>query len=260
MRYQQAELIKEVAVLVGDYNTVDDPGAQKTLAKIKQMEPDSLREGAQKGDKSPTALQQLEQPFLPADSEKRIKGPMGHAFIATNPLLPPEFFATKGVDKLVLDMNKDVPYSLLDCKGQYTVRVATFTGAVLLDQKKIDEVEHGKRMESRLAEAAEKAHKLTTALRQKGYEAYEFHDRESSIVCVGSFESVGTQGIDGKFNIHPTIQKIMKTFGPDTTGVAAGEMKPKSIEGIPFDPQPSPIEVPRRSISADYQRSMLSDR
>ncbi len=82
-------------------------------------------------------------------------------------------------------MNKDVPNSLLDCKGQYTVKVATFTGAVLLDQKKIEEVEHGKRMASRLAEAAEKAHKLTTALREKGYDAYEFHDRESSIVVRG---------------------------------------------------------------------------
>ncbi len=260
MRYQQAEMLKEVAVLVGDYNTVDDPGAQKTLAKLKQMQPEALKDLDKDANQPLSAFRQLQQPFLSADSDKKIKGPMAHAFIATNPLLPPEFFATKGVDKLVLEMNKDVPNSLLDCKGQYTVKVATFTGAVLLDQRKIEEVEHGKRMASRLAEAAEKAHKLTAALREKGYEAYEFHDRESSIVCVGSFESVGSQNIDGKFNIHPTVQKIMKTFGADPAGLTGGAPKPKSVDGVPLDIQPTPIEVPRRSIGTDYQRSMLSDR
>ncbi len=259
MRYQQAEMLKEVAVLVGDYNTVDDPAAQKTLVKIKQMQPDALRDAGSEANQPISAFRQLQQPFLPADSSKKIKGPMAHAFIATNPLLPPEFFASKGVDKLVLDMNKEVPNSLLDCKGQYTVKVATFTGAVILDQKKIEEVEHGKHMASRLAEAAEKAHKLTTALREKGYDAYEFHDRESSIVCVGSFDSVGAQNIDGKLNINPTIQKIMKTFGAEPASLTGGAVKPKSVDGIPLDIQPTPIEVPRRSISTDYQRSMLSD-
>ena len=36
MRYQQATVIKEVAVLVGDYQTVDDDAAQKVLATLKK--------------------------------------------------------------------------------------------------------------------------------------------------------------------------------------------------------------------------------
>jgi len=47
-------------------------------------------------------------------------------------------------------------------------------------------------MKSELEAAAEKAHRLAKALRMKGYDAYEFHDRYASIVTVGSFNSAGT--------------------------------------------------------------------
>ena len=42
MRYQQGGVIKEVAVLVGDYDTVDDGGAQTVLKKIKKLQPTSI--------------------------------------------------------------------------------------------------------------------------------------------------------------------------------------------------------------------------
>ena len=54
---------------------------------------------------------------------------MGHAFITTNPLLPADYYAPrKGIDELVLRMNKGVTHSLLDCPGKYTVQVAHFMG------------------------------------------------------------------------------------------------------------------------------------
>ena len=80
---------------------------------------------------------------------------MGSAFVVTNPLLPPEFFNSSGLDKLVLDMNKDVPHSLLQCPGAYTLKVATFTGTSIINQRKIRDVSHGKKMEFTLEEAAE---------------------------------------------------------------------------------------------------------
>ena len=41
MRYQHDDPVVEIAVLVGDYEKVDDAGtAQKTLKKIKYMKPD----------------------------------------------------------------------------------------------------------------------------------------------------------------------------------------------------------------------------
>jgi hypothetical protein len=166
-------------------------------------------------------------------------------------LLPTEYFVPKGIDKLVLEMNKGVKYGLLECKKRYTVKVATFTGHVVLDQKKIEEIERGRPVKSRLADAAEKAHQMTVALREKGFEAYEFHDRYSSMVTVGSFDSVGTPRSDGKIEINPQVHTIMTHFGPDTKKDPA---KPtaQSLIGIPFDLQPMPVEVPQRSISSDY--------
>ena len=42
-------------------------------------------------------------------------GPLAHAFITRNPLLPEDYFTPKnGVDELVLKINKNVPHSLLD--------------------------------------------------------------------------------------------------------------------------------------------------
>ena len=139
---------------------------------------------------------------------------MGHAFITTNPMLPPDYYAPKnGIDELVLRMNKDVTHSLLDCPGKYTVQVAHFMGKVTIDQREIQRIERGEEMEgSSLAKAAEKAHELTEALRDKGYEAYEFHDRYASIVTVGSFDSVGTPRVDGKIEINPQVHQIIEFF------------------------------------------------
>jgi hypothetical protein len=248
MRYQQGGVIKEVAVLVGDYDTVDDPAAQTILKKIKKLQPTSIPPD--------TTI-----PVSDGDKKQPV-APMRLAMVVTNPLLPHEYFAGKGVDKLVLEMNKDVQNSLLDCPGKFSIQVASFSGTVLIDQKKVAEVEQGKPMKSQLVEAAEKAHKVTLELRRKGYDAYEFHDRDKSIVCVGSFESVGALRPDGTFVIDPIVQKIIDTFGDEQALQSRSGVKAKSIaiEGfpvrIPFDVTPKPVEVPRRSISADYQRSM----
>ncbi len=258
--YRESE-IKEYAVLVGDYETIDDPTAQKVLKQLKTMQPDCLKSEQAKETQS---LGSFWQTFKAASANKD-KGPMAHAMVVTNPLLPKEYFAAKGVDKFVLDMNKGVSHSLLDCKGRYSVKVATFTGAVLIDQSKIREVEKGdKTLESRLADAADKAHTLTEALRKKGYDAYEFHDRQSSIVCVGSFDAVGTPRDDGKIEIDPKIKAIIDNFGPTPSvkaeALAAGQaLKPRHLAGIPLDIQPIPVEIPKRSISADYQRSMRAE-
>ena len=112
-------------------------------------------------------------------------------------------------------------------------------------------------MKSELGQAAEKADKLTTALRLKGYEAYQFHDHQASIVTVGSFDSVGTPRADGRIEINPEIHKIMKTFGAESTTLP-GQTIPvtplKTLIGIPFDIQPTPVQVPKRSISMALRR------
>jgi hypothetical protein len=129
----------------------------------------------------------------------------------------------------------------------------------VIDQRIIEEIEQGKKFQSRLAEAADKAHKLTEALRAKGVQAYEFHDRFQSIVTVGSFDSVGARKPDGKIDLQPALYAIMEKYGAEkkvVPGQAAPQVgQPKSEAKIPFDVQPMPVEVPRRSISADYARA-----
>ncbi|HTU23801.1 MAG TPA: hypothetical protein VMF30_00300 [Pirellulales bacterium] len=262
MRYERSETVTEIAVLVGDYDKVGESGddlAQRTLKKIKYMQPDALTKVA-KTSQTLAAIHAIQRAALPKDDKQPEKGPMGGAFLTKNPLLPREFFVPKGLDKFVVDMNKNVKHSLLDCKGQYTVKVATFIGRnVLLTRQVVDQMEKGKKLQlkSKLVDAAEKAHKLTEALRAKGVEAYEFHDRSSSIVTIGSFDSVGTPQPNGQIELNPQIYAIMKKYGAERS-VSAGSPqvgKPKTEDGVPFDVQPLPVEVPRRSIAADYARS-----
>ena len=63
-----------------------------------------------------------------------------------------------------------------------------------------------------MAIAAQKANDLTIFLRAKGYEVYQFHDRYSSIVTIGSFKSPGRALPNGQLELDPEIQKIIDTF------------------------------------------------
>jgi hypothetical protein len=184
---------------------------------------------------------------------------MGFAMVTTNPLLPKEFFVTKGVDELVLKSNEGVENCLLDCPGRLTVQVATFTGRVIIDQKEISLAMKGKDKdaESQLGLAALKAHKVTEALRIKGYEAYEFHDRYASIVTVGSFQSEGSMGPDGRVQLAPEIQAVIDQFKAERKATAqypTGVPIPQKIIDITLDPQPHLVNVPKRPTSSLLRR------
>lgn len=256
MKYQRSGEFRQIAVMVGDYPSVDDPVAEKTLRMLKYAQIDALAKRDVDEIQSRLAgFRAMQQYVLSSDNPKKQKGPLGRAFIVPNPLLPREYFVPKGPDKLVLEMNKGVQYSLLNCPGKYTVKVATFTGAVLVDQKKIKDAEQGKPVDSRLAEAADRAHRLTMALRKQGVEAYEFHDRYSSLVTVGSFDNVGTPRGDGKIEMNPAVHKIIETYAAPRNGVAGkpGVVQARTLEGIPFDTQPMLVETPQRTLSGDYE-------
>lgn len=265
MRYANAEQVVEVAVLVGDFASCEDPRAQKTLQKVKALQPESLSGG---GGKS-RAFSDFR---AMAGATQSAKGPLHLAFMIPNPLLPEDFFARQEVDKFVLDMNADVPHSLLDCPARYSVRVATFTGAGTFDQNAIASGEpttsaglvdvkrftdamrsvgwqnpllRGVPLESRLVEAADRAHRLTEALRRQGWQAWEFHDRDSSIVCVGSIDQLAVPHANGKPMVNPEITRIVTALGPDPVKLAQGVVEPRAFDGIMLDLQPKPIDVPR---------------
>ncbi len=239
MRFAKAEQVTEVAVLVGDFASFDDARGQKMLAKIKGLQPESLSGGSGKSQSFADFRRMM------GLDKNAAKGPMHLAFVIPNPLLPEDFFTRQQVDKFVLDMNADVTNSLLDCPGRYSVRVATFTGVGTFDQKAIEAGGEEVEFQGRLVEAAEKAHRLTETLRRKGWQAWEFHDRDSSIVCVGSIDQLAVPQADGAMATHPEIVRIVKELGPDPVKLAVGQIMPRSIDGVLLDVQPRPIDVPR---------------
>ncbi len=262
LRYKRGSELQEYAVLVGNYQAVDDPDAQKTLAKLKYSTPKCLElDEGRKTHQSLAALRIIHKHMLAAGSRKKEKGPMGHAFVTTNPKLPKDYFSAPGVDSLVLKMNDGIRYSLLDCPGKYTVQVRNFKGAAVLNQGDIRAIEDGKPMRSSLDEAGDKATDLVEALRIKGYEAYVFHDRYASIVTVGSFDSVGAKDADGQIvAIDPAVRDTMRFFGAKPSnlpGRPSGAIELESVIGIYFDVQPKPIRVPKRSISRALARGMF---
>lgn len=256
LHYQRGEEVEEVAVLVGDFPAIDDPQAQAALHRIKYYRPACLElNGAH-----PTALNLAAWRLFwkHVDREKQKRGPMGHAMLTTNPLLPKEQFAPSGLDDVVLKANEGVEHSLLDCPGKYTVQVATFTGEIAARQGEIAQLANKPLdpSKSKLVEAAEKAHRLTEGLRLKGYEAYEFHDRYASIVTVGSFDWVTRKLPDGAAEFNPQIRAVIERFqGKQTNlGGMTGGLAQQMFLDLPFDLQPRVVHVPQRPLTARAER------
>jgi hypothetical protein len=215
-RYQQ-EQAHEYAVLIGDFQAIDDPEAQRTLKRVKTL-PSKVLEG----DTPDTAMEEVRQfsTNVVGKISGRSRGPMWKAFFTRNPLLPLEYFVPKGVDEFVAKMNQGIEHSLLDCPGRYTVQVATFRGKTVLQTSNEQPKETGgvgwlwgKSQAEPLVEAAENAHLLTEELREHGFDAYEFHDRTESFVAIGAFDHVGERLANGQLAPTPEIQKIIQTFG-----------------------------------------------
>jgi hypothetical protein len=264
MRYANNYKFDEIAVLVGDFTSLEDPQLDKTLEKIKYARPDCL-DATKKRDSSQRFLGlRTIYHMVSTNPDKKNKGPMGAAFVTRNPFLPEEYFVAKGLDPFVVDMNQDLPYSLLKCTGKYTVRVASFRGVDSMKPAEFEKLATKPRRLPKIDEAALKASKLCDALREKGIEAYEFHDRTESIVTVGSFQEVGQPRPDGKIEINPAVHRLMKEFGPierPRPGSDQVELCARVINGIRLDAQPLPVEVPRQSIAAAYSagNSMLRE-
>ena len=260
-KYCRGSEVREIAVLVGDYLSVDDPRAVKTLRKIKYSTPDCLAlEKDKKNHQSLGALRDIQKKIWQAagSDDKKDKGPMGHAFITPNPLLSKDEYVPKGLEPFIVKLNKGLENSLLDCPGSYTVQVATFNGKIVTNQAEIMMLNSGKKKidGSRLEQAAKKANRLAKALRLKGWEAYVFHERCASIVTVGSFNSVGTNRRDGKIEMDPQVYRIIQQFKAKTMG---GHFSPQKVVGIPLDVQPRPVKVPKQSIgvaSASRRRGL----
>ncbi len=287
-RYRRGDRVVQHAVLVGQFPSLDDPDAQKLLKRIKFLKPESLiAEEGEQTSQSLATVRKFQGYLRQRLGDKEEKGPMSHAFLTSNPLLPREYFVPQGVDDEVAKWNEGPEYSLMKCPGRYSIRVATFRGRRSLKSKTDEAVDMRTRKATEddpLVVAALNAHLLTVALRGKGWDAYEFHDRRESYVAVGSFDKGQTQPNGQIVLASRDAQIIVNTFGATTSGnsfnrpapqdyqreevqkqrfnslfanqhgtVAEG-FHPKRFVGMPFDIIPQPVLVPRHSISLAYVR------
>jgi hypothetical protein len=218
-RYNRSE-VEEHAVLVGEFPAIDDPEAKKILQQVKQVTPDTLKvDAGEESAQSMALVRTIQNQVREKVNPQQKRGPMGHAFLTRNPMLPKEYFVPQGVDSEVAKWNEGVEHSLMKCPGKYSIRVATFRGRSTFesyDAKQTRKSNKSKKKLEPLEEAAHNAHEMTIALRAKGWEAYEFHDRQESYVTVGSFDA-GTQLPDGRIELSDReAQIIAMTFGART--------------------------------------------
>jgi hypothetical protein len=261
---------EEVAVMVGNFDSVNDPLMETTLLTIKGLNPSCLTKRDATGNLQPVVKSNqsvgarmsayYRNVFL-KNGDKRAKlGTLSRAFVTRNPLLPDELFVAKGLDPFVVEMNRDLPHSLLRCPKKYTVKVATFRGVDTMKPKEFEEKISKNGSNSKIDDAALKARNLCAAFRKQGVEAYEFHDVSESIVTIGSFDSVGEEREDGKIEINRAVLQVMEQYKAEQkqiVGLGGVGVVPKRLANIDLDPQPIPVEVPRQSLAANYNSRPL---
>lgn len=271
VRYANGGQERVFVVLVGEFSSIDDPRIPEILQQVRTLQPEALvskptdASDAEKSASNNWMVQKYRSLMWTRTDRKDDLGPMGAAFVTRNPLLPDDYFEAPKVDDFVVDLNKNVEHSLLDCPGKFTVRVASFTGRAVTDFGNGSRASELSETTDALDRAALKAHKLTEALRREGEEAYEFHDRFGSYVMVGSFDSLGQELASGQFQYNPGITAILRarcgyrivdTRDP-STGAMGKTTSLKSLDKIPFDIEGKPMAVPRAATSKLYRGSLL---
>ncbi len=229
MKYADDRKVDGYGVLVGDFDSLDHPILKETLKKVKSVHPASLTGKEEDKVKTSGTVAAYRDWFGKKNKKEEADsaGPMKYAFVTKNPLLPEDFFQPPKVDKFIKSLNQQVENSLLDCKSRFTVRVATFRGLenVVIGNSKSKSDSDA--VTESLEAAAQNAHLAASVLRKAGYEAYEFHDRNMSIVTVGGFENLGNADAQGRFSYDPAIAKVMREFG------GAKEFKNSQVGMVP---------------------------
>ena len=268
----KVKVAEEYAVVVGNFQSINDNDINKTFEKIKKLESDcvvaqmqrEIAEAERTGEFDKTTSIELLRMTM-RDEYNNSVYPFAKAIKCPNPVLPLDYFSNR-VDEFVQKLNENSRYSLLQNRGKYTIKVGEFSGSIVADPKQIDAIEKNEKLltnKSKLERAGDKAENMCEALRQKGWEAYTFHDRTRSIVTVGSFNSLGQADRDGTIvEYDPRIVEIYGTFSVGdinqvNQAIRTSPDEPfqigKSILNIPFLPHPEPMEVPRPLLS--YNRN-----
>ncbi|MEM7560502.1 MAG: hypothetical protein AAF394_15375, partial [Planctomycetota bacterium] len=269
--YRNASRKNVYAVLVGDFADLNDPRADEMLQRIRRASPQTLiNANAENAVQKSRAMlwartEQANMDKASANNRRltqyKDKGTMGAASLTKNPLLPFDFLHSNTMDDFVVKMNKQVEHSILDNKGRFTTRVASFTGyssTTLIKHKNpvttasaTDVLDH----------SALQADRLTKALRKKGVEAYQYHDRFGSYVMIGSFDELGKQDANGGFQYNPEMEAVLKhwcgyrdvTAKDRITGAVSHTQSVNSLNKIPFDIEGKHMAVPKPESKGFYR-------
>lgn len=222
----------EIAVLAGNYESVDDKVAQQTIKFIKKFEP------------KVTVNWQ--------GAKKDMKLSLTNAFISRNPLLPPEELSRKTTDPLLVKLNSNVEHSLLENPGRFTLTVASFNGQTMIKPSKFDAFDRMLTNKAKISldNAARESWELMTMLRKRGIEAYVYHERFRSIVTVGSFKSEKdpkiaelTENFRAKQKVNPETKQTVLIA--ESVQIPAKRQGDPPIKAWVMDPVPKLIEVPK---------------
>jgi hypothetical protein len=178
---EKVRIYDEAAVLVGNCRTLKD--SQELLNQVKKMHPKCLDE-------------------MSSIWPWRNGAGLVRAMRCTNPYVPAQYLYPSKTDPIIKQMNAG-PHSIFHCPARYTLQVAEFTGRSTLQataSNKIRAEESANGLErllqsSPLAHAAEDAEKMADSLakvdeiQRTGYQTYVYHDRHSSKVTIGAFNS-----------------------------------------------------------------------
>ena len=269
VRPAQMELAKqnqktEFAVLVGDYKSVDSNKAQTALAKIKNLQPEVLKiyssdvqDTARPGERLRAESEAMYGNQHLRTSPEKSEYPLRLALLVTNPMIPDDVLAEAGVDQHIMRLNQGLKYSLLDNPKAYTLKVASFSGQVIVRPQDIEKLEANRAWNDRnkkgennatLIQATKRATILTRYLRKQGVEAYIFLDAYSTYVCVGGFDWV-TKGEGPNAQVNPEVTALAKKFSAKPVGggqVTTYPLPAKLLEnGVTCDSNPLTVTVPR---------------
>ncbi len=239
-----------ISVIAGNYPSVDDDTAQKTLKYIKAYHPKFMKD-----EKSGAIYRQT----------PGRKGPLSGAFMTVNPMIKSEELAHRKPDPVILELNQSSNYPLLANKKKLTLVVATFSGKKVTpiggskyagDEGKFTQMIEASNKDKtayNLNRAGEDAEQLTKTLREKGYEAFVYHDRYQSLVTVGGFDSETDPKIRtlvphfcAKQKEDPVTKRNVVVAESLMAQIPPNRNNPSgSTQTWIFDPQPQLMPVPR---------------
>lgn len=185
VRIQRIE--DQFAVLVGGWKDWDS--ARKALDGFKKLKPtkpslvDKItrqREGEKDGKKG-------------IYTETILVNPFQSSFVVPNPTTPPEQVKKDtGPDPFLKELNSGESFSVYKCRKPWTLAVAVFQSPSVIQTQEssgfLEKLMGGDSAGERLTASAMNAHNLAEQLRKREYEAYVFHTRNSSVVCIGGYE------------------------------------------------------------------------